>query len=244
MDTSVPHTIERTDFMYGFIDLTGQRFGKLVVIERVENHKGRTSWLCKCDCGNTKIVRSLELRRSDTISCGCYRKEKPSVFYDLTGNRYGRLTVLERVNNIGSQAAWLCKCDCGNTKIVRSRDLRNGIVKSCGCLRKELAKNRASKHYGSGTHLYAVWNMMRQRCNNPNNKDYKHYGNRGITVCSEWNDFPNFQSWALSNGYEEGLTIDRINNDGNYEPDNCRWIPIEEQQHNRRPRGVIDETGS
>lgn len=221
--------------MYGFIDLTGQRFGKLVVIKQSENRNGRTAWLCKCDCGNTKVVRSIELRRGDTISCGCYRKDHPSVFYDLNGKRYGRLTVVKRVENKGSQAAWLCICDCGNEKVAKSRDLRNGLVKSCGCLHKEIARGKALKHGCCKTKLYAVWNSMRQRCNNSNSKDFKHYGGRGISVCSKWSDYLAFESWAIENGYKEGLTIDRENNDGNYCPENCRWITIEDQQHNRRP---------
>lgn len=160
-------------------------------------------------------------------------------FIDLLGARFGRLTVIgQDQTKSDAQAMWICKCDCGNTKVIRSRDLRNGTTRSCGCLQKELARERASTLKGRHLEkLHGVWNTMKQRCNNPRSKDFKYYGARGVSVCELWReDYLAFREWALSNGYAEGLTIDRINVDGDYTPDNCRWITIQEQQKNRRIR--------
>lgn len=161
-------------------------------------------------------------------------------FIDLTGQKFGRLTVIKRANNIGRFTAWLCKCDCGITKIVQTGHLRQGRIISCGCWRKENSTSRATKHGKHGTKLHRVWLSMRQRCNNPKNKDFPNYGGRGIKVCEEWNDFSVFEHWAINNGYKDGLTIDRIDNDGNYEPSNCRWIPLTEQALNTRKNRMVD----
>lgn len=155
---------------------------------------------------------------------------------DITGKRFGRLLVIERRPTINRKAYWSCKCDCGNTITVSASSLLCGKTRSCGCLRKEQMKLRATVHGFSGEPLYSVWNMMKQRCQNSNNKDYHFYGERGISVCDEWIRYPPFREWALKNGYLSGLTIDRIDSDGNYEASNCRWITIQEQQKNRRPR--------
>lgn len=216
------------------LDLMGQQYGRLKVIKRSENKNGRVAWLCKCDCGNETIVTSNSLRRGDTISCGCYRRENPNNLIDLNGMKFNRLKVIRREGSIEGQASWLCVCDCGSELTVKSRDLRDGLVCSCGCYRSEYAKERATIHGGSYTNLYAVWNMMKQRCNNGNNKDFKYYGKRGIKVCSSWLDFKVFRKWALSNGYKEGLSIERVDNDGNYCPENCKWIPLEHQNRNTR----------
>lgn len=143
---------------------------------------------------------------------------------------------------------WVCRCDCGNTKVVRGKSLTSGVTSSCGCLQKELLSNRASKHHGFGTRLYAVWNSMRQRCNNPNHHAYSNYGGRGIKICPEWEDFASFRDWAYKNGYDDNaprgaLTLDRINVDGNYSPDNCRWISMTDQCTNRRDSVSITYNG-
>lgn len=159
----------------------------------------------------------------------------------LEGERYGKLVVVEEAEPIYSKTGkmirrWKCKCDCGNITIVRHGDLRNGSTVSCGCYNYE--KESAVKTHGySRTKLGNVFEGMKQRCNNPKNKNYEKYGGRGIKICTEWlNDPKKFFDWAIKNGYKEGLSIDRIDVNGNYEPDNCRWADNETQCLNQRLR--------
>jgi hypothetical protein len=161
---------------------------------------------------------------------------------DLTGQKFGRLTVIERNGSKGRSAAWLC--ECGAVKTVASHNLKQGAVKSCGCLSKEIAPDRgrksrigerSRKHGGFGVKLYGVWAGMKRRCTNPNTKYYSYYGRRGITVCDDWSaDYAAFRDWALSAGYSIGMSIERIDVNGNYTPDNCKWIPLSEQNANKR----------
>ncbi len=156
---------------------------------------------------------------------------------DIKGRRYGRLVVLERAANDKHQnAMWLCQCDCGNQIIVRGGTLRSGQQKSCGCYNKELQANFKGhyKHGGAHTRLHTIWKEMRQRCTNPHTTNYKNYGGRGIIICEEWNDFSKFREWAINNGYADDLSIDRIDVNGNYEPQNCRWSTDKEQSRNKR----------
>ncbi len=154
---------------------------------------------------------------------------------EMTGRRYGRLTVIERAENTpGGTARWRCKCDCGKETVVVGSYLRNGSIKSCGCYMRENNGRLSLKHGGYKTKLYHVWVQMRSRCRSPKDKNYPYYGGRGISVCDEWQDFRSFQEWALSNGYREGLTIDRIDNDGDYKPTNCRWVTMAVQAKNKR----------
>lgn len=166
---------------------------------------------------------------------------------DITGKKYGMLTAIERVENYRTQGNyWLCRCDCGNTAIVRKYDLVHLKNHSCGCYQRKSAKERHTTHNKSKTNLYAVWNSMKQRCYNPNSKPYKNYGGRGIIVCDDWlgkDGFANFEKWAYENGYSENLSIERINNDGNYEPSNCSWATKSEQANNRRCVYKIEYNG-
>lgn len=151
---------------------------------------------------------------------------------DLTGQKFGKLTV-RKFLRIGEDrsAIWLCDCECGNTTEVPTKKLNSGNTKSCGCLREELHKT----HGLSNTKLFNVWSGMKQRCYTPTSSNYKNYGGRSIKMCDEWlNNFKTFYDWAIENGYEEGLSLDRIDVDGNYEPNNCRWSDDYVQVHNRR----------
>lgn len=225
------------------VDLTNQRYGKLVVIERagsiVRSPKDgkRTAWLCKCDCGKTKIVTGHDLKNGHISSCGCLQGNRDS----LMGQTFGRLTVVDYMGVQRSTISghtdryWKCRCSCGNETIKPTHELRSGKTSSCGCFRLELGKQRATTHGLSKTKLYHIFLSMKARCYRPTAEYYENYGGRGIKICEEWmQDYMVFHHWAMTHGYKEGLTIERINNDGNYEPDNCKWIPFVEQAKNTR----------
>lgn len=163
---------------------------------------------------------------------------------DLIGQKFGRLTVIEECGRDKfRQVMWKCKCECGNEVIVRGYALRSGNTQSCGCFQKENASKEKIKHGLHRTRLYNIWCGMKERCSIPSSCCYKYYGGRGITVCSEWNDFSAFMEWALSHGYTDNLTIDRKDTNGNYCPENCRWITLKEQQSNKRSNHYIEFNG-
>lgn len=151
---------------------------------------------------------------------------------DITGQRFGRLTVIKRDEK--NYKKWICRCDCGNITKTDGYCIRHGQIKSCGCYHRELCGNQHRKHGMVKTRLYHILGKMKQRCYNPQSDNYKWYGGKGVTICKEWLDNPEtFIKWALSHGYTDNLTIDRIDGNKNYEPSNCRWITIKEQQRNR-----------
>lgn len=165
------------------------------------------------------------------------------VFRDLTGQCFGRL-IVKRLAYIKKTAYWECVCKCGKTHIVCGTSLTRGSTKSCGCLHDEKAKERATKHGKTHTDLYYVWQAMRKRCFDKNDKSYYNYGARGISVCDKWaKNYVNFQTWALKSGYKKGLSIDRIDNNGNYCPNNCRWATRNQQNNNTRRTKKITYQG-
>jgi hypothetical protein len=167
--------------------------------------------------------------------------------YNLTGKKFGRLTVISDSGERDYDGAilWSCICDCGVSKRLRTQSLTISNVKSCGCLRNEISKAVNTIHNYHGTRIYKIWDDMHQRCTNKNNTNFHHYGGRGITISEEWKNFEVFKDWAVINGYHENLSIDRINNNKGYSPDNCRWTTSLEQGRNKRSNRMItieDET--
>lgn len=229
-------------------DLTGQQFGKWTVIKRAEdkvskNGKKRTMWHCKCECGTERDIFPGNLKRGLTTNCGCERIGKhPTNFIDLTGQKFGRLTVIELAETKNWNVYWKCKCECGNYTTVLSSKLRVERTQSCGCIRKEIIIQRSEKHGLRHKRIYNIYCTMKARCYNSNSEEYHNYGGRGIVICKEWlgeNGIENFAKWAYENGYNESAdfgqcTIDRIDVNGNYEPSNCRWTTNKEQMRNLR----------
>lgn len=158
---------------------------------------------------------------------------------DLINQKFGRLTVISEAPRVydksnHSRRMWNCIFDCGNKKIVPTERLKSGITKSCGCLRSEVTIKKSTTHGKSRTRLYKIFKMMVDRCYNHSSSAYQHYGGREIKICQEWmDDFMNFYNWAMANGYKENLTIERVNVNGNYCPENCKWITQNEQMRNR-----------
>lgn len=286
------------------INLSGQRFGKLTVLERTDNSSsGKSRWVCQCDCGNTTVVTLSNLRCGKVQSCGCSNikdltgmkfgkwaviKLSDTQFvgksmywdcicecgtirsvssdslvrgkstscgctyrHDLTGMKFGRLSVISwesrnfvfSAGNHYKKIIYKCKCDCGKEIEVESSALLNGSYRSCGCYHNELLSKLLSTHGQSKTRLYNIWCNIIARCTNSNTKSYIDYGGRGISICKEWRKFENFMEWAISHGYAENLTIERIDVDGDYCPENCTWIPKKEQANNTRRSVIIEMFG-
>lgn len=222
----------------------GLRIGHLTILRELPykiHPNGKTSrqFECKCDCGNISYPIADDLRKAiregRSYSCGhCGRESKE---YSVPqGTRFGRLTVINDLGRQGRNHYTYCKCDCGKEVRVPLYNLNSGKTSSCGCLAKENTIKRSLTHGLAHKHpLYGVWKQMKERCCNPNHHAYKDYGGRGISVCKEWmSDFKAYFEWAISHGWKEGLTIDRINNDGNYTPQNCRFVPLVIQARNKR----------
>lgn len=214
----------------------GEKIGKLLLLEKIGRgyHKD-AMWKCQCDCGNVFYRLTSSVKKGK--SCGCDKYE------DLSGKKFGKLTVIKKIGtNKAEHSCWLCKCDCGNEVIVDRSNLSINKIKtiSCGCYKKEVI----TKHNKYKTKIYSAYISMRQRCYNKKNKAYKYYGGRGIKICEEWinkeNGFINFYNWSIDNGWKEGLSIDRIDVNSNYEPKNCRWVDSWIQMNNTRRNHYVE----
>ena len=214
-----------------FHDVTGQRFGKLIALHKIEKTKP-TVWAFLCDCGKETNALIANVKRGMTQSCGCGR-----IGPDITNVRFGRLTALRY-----EFGKWVCQCDCGNSHSATSTSLRFGYTKSCGCLKKEVTIERSTKHGMSHSAEYDVWSGMRNRCQNPNNESFFLYGQRGITVCDRWSSFENFYA-DMGPRPTPRHSIDRLNNELGYSPENCEWGIPKSQANNRRSNRFYEYQG-
>ena len=214
------------------IDLTGQRFGRLTVTAKGgRDRHGKSLWECVCECGTKRKVTGPRLKSGHTASCGCSRK------LDLTGQRFGSLTVIEEVGRNDHRAVtWRCACDCGKERVVRGSDLARGTVSSCGCM------NPQRTHGQYGTPLWDRWKSMLERTTNPDASGYANYGGRGVAVCERWQTFEHFAT-DMRLGFSPELTLERVDVNGGYEPGNCRWATRTEQARNKRNNHVVTFRG-
>ena len=235
--------------------MKGKRFGRLVVMERAKENKGAIAqWVCLCDCGKTKIVTGCNLRNGNTQSCGCLRRMSyKKVFAEMVGEKHGKLTITDFFIKDGL-SYFGCICDCGKETTLLAGSVKSGGRTTCGCStttkpRTEngrfIVKHGNTQNGKAKPRLYTCWLAMKSRCYNRNNiEHYKHYGARGISVCDEWaNDYVAFKKWSMANGYNDSLTLDRIDVNGSYSPENCRWATVKEQCRNKRNNHWIAHNG-
>lgn len=224
---------------------SGENFGSWEYLGTMEIRKSRPFLLCMCKCGSKQFILWPNLKRGSSTKCRSCSLKK-----DITDLKFGKLTPkLEVGKNKHGRVMWYCVCDCGGNITTTQNRLSSGRVKSCGCLLKEMhitgLINRYSTHGMTNTPIYVVWSKMKGRCNNIKNVAYHNYGGRGIKVCERWNDkengFANF--YADMGERPEGFTLERIDNNKGYEPDNCKWIPKNEQQKNTRNTYKINIEG-
>ncbi len=221
--------------------MIGQTFNRLTVLSvpyRLKN--GVAMWECRCSCGNVKILQSGNVKRGDTQSCGCLRREVKRK--DITGQRFGRLLVESIAGSTArKQLLWNCRCDCGVQKIISGNSLRMGKTVSCGCFRREILSTSGIKHGGSSLRAFRAWQEMLRRCRDPNRPAYKDYGGRGIDIATRWLDFTEFL--ADMGECPPGLTLERKNVNGNYEHGNCEWATKKAQSRNTRRTIYVEAFG-
>ena len=238
------------------INLEGKKFGRWTVIKDSgkRDSSGNIMWECRCECGNVSCVKGKSLTSGVSKSCGCLQREIAAEtlkknFEDLTGRKFGELTVLGLDNSYtrkNREYKWICKCSCGKQISVLGGNLRSGNTTRCRKCSYDVIADKNTTLRKHNIRLYGIWSGMKSRCYDENVEHFDRYGGRGIIVCDEWlgdNGFENFHNWAMKNGYKNGLTIDRINVDGNYEPNNCRWATNKEQQNNKRTNVFITVDG-
>lgn len=203
---------------------------------------GHSMWRCKCDCGNEIVIRSNNLQHRK--GCGCVTTSPDPA--TMIGKKFGSLTVIRKAeNHKWNDVRWECVCSCGRVAYRRTTDLNSGKVTDCG----NHAAEKLNLKYGDSpriakTRLYKIYHDMIRRCEKPYREDYERYGGRGISVCDEWrNSYEAFRSWAINNGYSEELTIDRIDVNGNYSPENCKWSTYREQANNKRNNHIVEYHG-
>ena len=233
----------------------GDRYGRWTVIKAQQPREYTKStkiavWQCKCDCGTVRDVLQPSLLNGRSSSCGCYQKER---FIERTrvevrpGDKYGRLTLISevdpRVGRARNFRRWLCRCECGVEKTVALTNLRKGNTRSCGCMQSELAAAKFRVHGMVGVPGYSTWKGMVARCCDPQNAAYPSYGGRGIRVHDEWRNDVRAFIRDVGERPGPGYSLDRINNDGNYEPGNVRWATAKEQQRNRRCNVMVSYEG-
>lgn len=241
-------------------NVVGEKRGRLTAIEMTTWTDGKSGVVCICDCGKRKVV-SLQNFGKSVKSCGCLQKEvarkhgremvekgvcqRPDA-KDIVGRRFNMLTVISRAKNKNGRVYWNCVCDCGIEKSILGQNLTNGSTKSCGCFNRNSASIRmkAKQHrdYDTKTRIYEIWRNMRRRCSEKGDVT-GNYFKRGIIVCKEWNKYELFMKWAMSNGYNDSLTIDRIDNNKGYFPENCRWTSYMAQANNTRANHLVTYKG-